>query len=79
MNDPTRPVTSAARMSVYHQLNPLTRITESQLFALINASSCVLDHDRYGGHETARLVLETVASPAVALAAVRTLEGDEIG
>jgi len=50
----------------------------TELFALVDAAACVLDHGhRYGGQEAARLVLEVVAPPTVALAALRTLTGKD--
>jgi hypothetical protein len=47
------------------------------LYALVDAAACVLTHGkRSHREETARLALETIARPAVAVAAVRVLIDD---
>ena len=75
---PARRVSTAARIRAFAVLDAATPVSERHLFAVIDAASCVLDHGRdYGGSEVARLVLEAVAAPAVALAALRALEGDD--
>ncbi len=69
-------IPTSAKVAAYNLLNAGTRVTERKLFALVDAASCVLDHgQRYGGQETTRLALEAVAPQAIALAALRALEG----
>ncbi|MBA3338918.1 MAG: hypothetical protein H0T54_04075 [Geodermatophilaceae bacterium] len=75
-----RTVPTSAKVIAYNLLNAGTRVTERKLFALVDAASCVLDHgQRYGGQETTRLALEAVAPQAIALAALRALEGHPAG
>ena len=73
-----RTVPSSAKVAAYDLINGENRIVgERKPFALVDAAACVLDHGhRYGGQEAARLVLEVVAAPAIALAALRALQGD---
>lgn len=62
-------------MVAYHLINDESLVDERSLFALVNAVACVLAHQ--GRTETARLALEAVVPPVVALAAVRALLQDE--
>ena len=74
-----RAITSSARVAAWNRINtePGT-VSERKLFALVDAAACVLDHGhRYGGQETARLMLEVVVRPGVALACVRILTGED--
>ncbi|PZS27881.1 MAG: hypothetical protein DLM59_15570 [Pseudonocardiales bacterium] len=74
---PTREIRSGAKMVAYDMVNDASPAPERQLAALVDSVVCWLTHgDRYGSEETARLALETVVGPAVALAAVRVLTGD---
>ncbi|PZS30822.1 MAG: hypothetical protein DLM59_10850 [Pseudonocardiales bacterium] len=51
-----------------------TAIAWRPLSALVDAAACVLTRgQRCGREETARLALETIVGPAIALAAVRAL------
>jgi len=68
-------IPSAAKLVAYHLLNDECLVAERSLFALVGAVACLLAHD--GSEETARLAFETVVRPAVALAAVRTLLGED--
>ena len=72
-----RAVPSSAKVAAWHLIDAENRtVSERKLFALVDAAACILDHER-NGQETARLVLETAAGPAVALAALRTLTGED--
>ncbi|PZS37056.1 MAG: hypothetical protein DLM59_00010 [Pseudonocardiales bacterium] len=67
-------IPSAAKLMAFEMLDADTSTGERRLFAMVDAVCCVLAHNgRYGGEETARLVLETVVHPTVAKAAVRLL------
>lgn len=68
------PIPSSARIAAYELLTAETTTAERKLFALVDAVACVLAHGkRSHSEQTARLALETVVGPAVALAAVRAL------
>jgi len=70
------PVPSAAKIAAWHLLDGENRtVSERKLFALVDAVVSVLTHG--GREETARLAFEIVVRPAVALAAVRALTGEE--
>ena len=69
-------VPSSAKIAAWHLLDGENRtVSERKLFALVDAAVSVLTHG--GREETARLAFETVVRPAVALAAVRILTGEE--
>lgn len=73
-----RAIPSSARVAAWHVLNDGSPVGERRLFALVDAVVSLLDQGgRSGSLETARCALETVASPAVALAAVRVLVEDD--
>lgn len=73
-----RIIPSSAKVTAWHLLNGGRRVGESSLSALVDAVASLLDQDgRDGGLETARCALETVVSPAAALAAVRALVEDD--
>jgi hypothetical protein len=70
------PITSSAKVVAYELLATETVIATRPLSALVDAVACVLTHSqRSGREETARLALETITRPAVALAVVRALIG----
>ena len=70
------PVPAVAKIAAWHLLDAENRkVSERKLFALVDAVVSVLTHG--GREETARLAFETVVRPAVALAAVRILTGEE--
>lgn len=72
------PVRSSAKVAAWHLLNDGSRVGERRLFALVDAVASLLDKGRGNvGLETARCALETVVPPAVALAVVRVLIGDD--
>jgi hypothetical protein len=72
-----RPISSSTKLFAYNLLSAAANTgagAERRLMALIDAVTCVLVNDRsYGSEKTARLALETVVTPAVALTIVRTL------
>ena len=69
-------VPSSAKIAAWHLLDGENRtVSERKLFALVDAVVSVLTHG--GREETARLAFEIVVGPAVALAAVRILTGEE--
>jgi hypothetical protein len=68
------PITSSARIVAYEMLAAETAIGRRPLSALIDAVACVLTHgQRSAREETARLALETITEPAMALVVVRAI------
>ncbi|PZS29653.1 MAG: hypothetical protein DLM59_12465 [Pseudonocardiales bacterium] len=76
---PAREIRSAARLAAFDLLNAETTVPERKLFALVDSVACWLAQGgRNASEETARLALEIVVGPALALAVVRILV-DDIG
>lgn len=70
-----RPIRSGAKLATWHLINTENRtVSERKLFGLVDAVVALLDHG--GREEQARLSLETVVRPSVALAALRLLTED---
>ena len=71
-----RPIRASAKVAAWDLLTRENkRVGERKLFGLVDAVVCVLALG--GSEETARLAFEVVARPGVALAAVRTLTGED--
>lgn len=76
------PITSSAKIVAYKLIADETRVAQRPLCGLVDAVACVLTHGRRSDREeTARLALETIAPPPIALAAVRALidNGRQLG